>query len=172
MARRGGLVGLAKDWGLALGITLAIFIGWSWLTHVDLVESGPAPDFTLADSDGTPVTLSDNLGRPVVLVFWATWCGPCLAEIPELNAFHDAHPEVELLGINVDEARTVDRVQATMRRHQIDYPVLFDHSGAASDAYGVSSLPTTVVVDPEGTIRHASVGTHTRGGLARLVEGL
>ena len=161
-------VGMLKDWGIAIAVATAVFVGWNAL-RPQPPRSGLAPDFTLSDLDGALVTLSDLQGQLVVLNFWATWCGPCRAEIPELTAFSREHPDVVVLGISVDEGMSTKGVGAYATRLKVGYPVLHDPRGVASDPYGVSVLPTTVVVDAQGDIHATHVGALDRLSLERLV---
>ena len=128
---------------------------------------GPAPDFSLRSLDGERVRLSALRGQPVVLNFWATWCGPCKVEIPELNAFAAAHPEISVLGVAVDGKR---QALVTARAELgISYPVLLGaHSTVA--AYAVSSVPTTVVVDGDGVVLWGRVGAVDQETLEGVLE--
>jgi len=161
-------VGMLKDWGIAIAVATAVFVGWN-LLRPSTPRSGQAPDFTLADLDGAFVTLSELQGRVVVLNFWATWCGPCRAEIPEVTAFAHAHPEVTVLGISVDEGLSTKAVGTYAMRLKVGYPVLHDPRGVASDPYRVSVLPTTIVVDAAGDISATHTGALDRRALERLV---
>lgn len=119
-----------------------------------------APDFTLHTVDGTPVRLSDLRGKVVLLNFWATWCPPCKAEMPDLNALHEkygAEHDFTVVGINMEE-RAAD-VAAFARARQITFPLLLDPEGAVSAGrYAIRSLPTSLIIDREGRIRDTWMG--------------
>lgn len=109
----------------------------------------------LGAPDGTEVSLADFAGEVVVLNFWASWCGPCRAEQPELNAAAEvlADLPVAFLGVNIDD--TVPNAQAHEREFDIPYPSLFDPAAAyAADFGGVGprSIPTTILIDAEGRV--------------------
>ncbi|MEM9554985.1 MAG: redoxin domain-containing protein [Acidobacteriota bacterium] len=114
-----------------------------------------APGFELTALDGSSVRLDDLRGRTVVLNFWAEWCPPCRTEIPSFSRFARNNPEIAVLGLAVDG--TLEELRVSRRELGIDYPVLRADDATVA-AYGVSSLPTTVIVDPEGRIRTAHAG--------------
>ena len=114
-----------------------------------------APDFELVDTDGGTVRLSDLRGRPVVLNFWATWCGPCRIEIPAFSRYAEAHPDVVVLGVATDG--TASELRAARKKLDIRYPVLVADRETVQ-AYDVHTLPTTVVVDAEGRVDSAHTG--------------
>lgn len=123
--------------------------------------SQAAPDFflpTLAD-DGRPVRLSDYRGKKVLLNFWATWCGPCVREVPDLAEVHAelgaAGANFEMLSITADDPATVRRFA---REHEIHYPIVFDPRGEAHELYKVSLFPTMVWIDEEGRVESFSHG--------------
>jgi cytochrome c biogenesis protein CcmG/thiol:disulfide interchange protein DsbE len=119
----------------------------------------PAPDFTLADLDGNDVSLSDFEGKVIILDFWATWCGPCVVEIPYFIKMQEEFAEqgFTMLGISVDEDRDV--VPQFVEEHGINYPVLMA-DGVVQGLYGgVNAIPTTLVIDREGIVRRYYVGT-------------
>lgn len=166
-------LGMVWDWGLAL-VLVVVLMGISnyVIRPMNLPPKGePAPDFTLPDLQGASWTLSEHTGdQPVVLNFWATWCGPCRAEIPEFNRFAQSHPDVEVVGISVDRNMGVKRLDAAARRLGIDYLVLHDAlDEVAGPSYGVSSLPTTVVLHPDGSIKTIKVGAVDGARLERMV---
>ena len=114
-----------------------------------------APDFTLQDLSGAPVSLQDFRGKTVVLNFWATWCTPCKLEIPMISSFAKAHPEVVVLGVAVDGKR--EALAKAAPALGIDYPVLVGTPQVVK-AYGATTVPTTVIVDKDGGVRTAHVG--------------
>jgi len=166
---RAFVLSLAKDWGVALVLAGAVFVGWRLLSGHAPEVGGTAPDFTLQDVNGDAITLSDLHGQVVVVNFWATWCGPCKHEIPELTQFHDAHPGVAFLGVSVDENLGPQAVQRVADRLGVTYPVLMDPFGVASGSYQVDTLPTTVVIGAHGDVIAARVGTVDADGLVAMV---
>ena len=115
------------------------------------------------------VNLSDFHGETVVVNFWATWCGPCRSEIPDLSAFQQAHPEVHLLGVSVDERMSAAGVRAAARRLGAEYTILLDPTSAAAGPYNVSTLPTTIVIGPDGTVMDTVIGTVSERKLERMI---
>jgi cytochrome c biogenesis protein CcmG/thiol:disulfide interchange protein DsbE len=163
------VVGMLKDWGLALGIVVAVLIVWSAF-HPGGPSSGPAPDFTVTDLEGAPVSLADLKGDVVVLNFWATWCGPCRAEIPEFSEYATEHPEIEVIGISVDDNMGAARLNAFAKKLGITYRVLHDEHDAASSAYGVEGIPVTFVLDSKREIRAVLHGSTSKEALAAAVS--
>lgn len=112
-----------------------------------------APDFHLHDSRGVRRKLSEFLGKVVLLNFWATWCAPCLAEIPALNRVHRAYAErgFTVLGVAMDE-RGWAAVTPFLAERRIDYPVLLGNAAVARLYGGLKVLPHTLFLDREGCV--------------------
>lgn len=165
-ARIGWLRQLAV-WAATLLGAVVLVQAVGWLRAPDLPEV--APSFSLLDLDGREVQLEDFAGQTVVLNFWATWCGPCRVEIPSFSAFARAHPDVVVLGIAADGP--VSKLRRFAREHEMAYPVLRADARVLGD-YRVGTYPTTVIVRPDGTIKHAHVGILLRPQLAWLTGKL
>ena len=142
-----------KSWVSTL-IVCAIFLAVVGRLRAPALD-GEAPDFTLTALDGSRHTLKSLRGRPVVLNFWATWCGPCRLELPLLARWARAHPDVVTLGIAVDRDRTT--VERFFKDRRSPYPILWDHA-RVQEAYEVTTLPTTVVIDKTGVVKGAHTG--------------
>jgi len=120
--------------------------------------SGPAPNFTLKSLSGKNMKLSELTGNVVLINFWASWCGPCLQEMPLLNAIHKKYEPLgfTVLGINVEE--NSDNARAFLADRPVDFPVLLDTSNKVSKLFDVVAMPTTVVVDRDGKMRFLHKG--------------
>jgi peroxiredoxin len=120
--------------------------------------SGPAPNFTLKNIDGKNVKLSELSGNVVLINFWASWCGPCLQEMPLLNAIHQKYEPLgfTVLGVNVEENSA--NAKAFLAERGVDFPILLDSKNQVSKLYDVVAMPTTVVVDRDGNMRFLHQG--------------
>ena len=120
-------------------------------------EPIPAPDFTVLDWDGNEVKLSDYIGKPVVLNFWAHWCGPCQMEMPEFNAAYERLGG-EVTFLMVHEGAAVDDGKAKVQDGGYTFPVVFDVDGYAGGIYGVTAYPTTFFIDADGNLQAYYMG--------------
>lgn len=128
-------------------------------TPVDTVLVGqPAPDFQLTGLDGQPHHLQDYLGKPILLNFWATWCGPCRREMPLLQKTAAEFQPNALLLIGVDQGENAATVSAYVKELGITFPILLDEQLEATEKYRVIGLPTSFFIDTHGIIRSKNVG--------------
>jgi thiol-disulfide isomerase/thioredoxin len=155
---------VVRDWGVPLLLALALAHLVGRLRAPELPPE--APPFNLVNLDGGEVSLESLRGRTVVLNFWATWCGPCRAEIPGFRSFSEDHPDISVLGIAVDGSP--EDLRAARKRLGITYPVLVADKPTLS-AYQVETLPTTVIVGPDGQVKVAHVGIMTQPQLEMAV---
>ncbi len=160
------LKNILLNWVLPVVLLFAGMAGLQYLRAPDVVTDpgGLAPGFTLMNTEGLPVSLSDFRGQDVIVNFWGTWCGPCKAELPGLNRFAKKNPDVVVLGLAVDsgDPTTLKRAKKQLG---IQFEVL-ESQKKVGRAYGVSSVPTTFHVDPSGVLQHAHVGIITPLGLS------
>lgn len=112
-----------------------------------------APDFIVYDAQGNEVRLSDYFGKPIVLNFWASWCGPCQSEMPD---FHEKYlqlgEDIHFLMVNMTDGsrETIESAAAFIAENEYTFPVLYDTQSSAALTYGAYSLPTTFFIDAEG----------------------
>ncbi len=114
-----------------------------------------APDFNVSDGS-TAVHLASYRGQVVLLNFWATWCEPCILELPSLLQFHRAHPEYPVLAVSVDE--DPDAYQSFLVRRHVDLITVRDPKQIAATKFGTEQWPETYIIDREGRIRRRFIG--------------
>lgn len=122
------------------------------------LTSTMAPDFTLKTLDGEEITLSKLKGKPILLDFWATWCGPCRESIPHLISLYRTYQDkgAEVIGISMDK-EGIEKVKNFVRSMNIPYPITMA-SSEVIQKYRVTNLPTTFFIDKEGKIHEKIVG--------------
>lgn len=114
---------------------------------------GPAPAFSLHSRDGDQVSLASLKGDVVMINFWATWCGPCREEMPKLEALYQRYNSLgfKLLAVNVED--NPEGARKWLKETPVTFPVLFDPKNEVTKLYNVQTMPTTVIVARDGTMR-------------------
>jgi thiol-disulfide isomerase/thioredoxin len=137
-------------------------------------EAIQAVDFTVFDQDGNQVALSDFFGKPIVLNFWATWCGPCKSELPAFDRLHSEYGEdVVFLMINLADGRdTLEGVQDFMEEEGYTFPVYFDTEANAAYAYQIRSIPMTIFINEDSEIADWHLGALDGDTLQKKLDNL
>ncbi len=132
-----------------------------------------APDFTLVDLEGNQVSLSDFRGKVVFINFWATWCPPCRAEMPEIEAVYQDYKDKGVVVIGVDIRETEEAVLQYVRQGGYSWTFVLDTSGEVAANYKVVAIPTSFFIDKEGIIRAVSIGAMTKRAIEiKLTEAI
>ncbi len=123
------------------------------------IEQGaPAPDFTLKDLNGKKHSLSEYRGQVVLLNFWATWCGPCVHEMPSMESLSQKLKEDDfvILAVSLDRGN-LGRVKEFVKKHHLSFPVLLSPDGKIQKLYPTSAIPVSLLINKDGTI-HSCIG--------------
>jgi len=153
---------------LSLFLSIACFDGTSG-------EQGPrsvAPEFSLVQLDGTPLSLADHLGKTVILDFWATWCAPCEVQMPVLDTLwkNRGGADLHVVGLSVD-TDPAEKVIDWVRERGLEYPMGIVEQDLAID-YGVIGFPTLIVIDPAGRIHTRHTGVLSRPELEDILDAI
>lgn len=139
-------------------------------------EAAPASDFTVYNADGSTATLGEKQGKPVFINFWATWCPPCRSELGDINkAFETYGDKIEFMMVNLTDGyngETQPTVEAFVAENGYSFPVYFDLDSSAAIAYGVRSIPTTVLVGSDGTLLHTQMGVMSESQIEAFMQSL
>ena len=141
----------ARFMALALGFVATV-------AFAAIAPSSSAPDFTLRSMGGPNLRLQEQRGRVVMVNFWATWCGPCRQEMPQLNRLYEKYKAsgFVLLGINVDD--DASNAAGVAAKLGVTFPVLLDTDKKVSREYDLSTMPSTVIIDRDGKVRYVHRG--------------
>lgn len=135
-----------------------------------------APDFELSKLDGTKVKLSDLKGKKVILNFWATWCGPCQREMPDMQEFYNQYQkDVEILAVNYtasEGSEGQEKVRKFAEEKGVTFPILLDTDIKVTTTYKVITIPTSYFVDTEGVIQDKFIGPMTVKEMEKRVANL
>ena len=126
---------------------------------VDLRVGAPVPAVVLKQADGTTFRLADARGKPVVLNFWASWCGPCREEMPGFEeASKRLGKDVLFVGVNATSSDSREQAIAFIDQMGVTFPIVYDESGSMAAAYGIRGLPATFFIDAQGVLRSKALG--------------
>ncbi|WP_432662235.1 TlpA disulfide reductase family protein [Wukongibacter baidiensis] len=133
-----------------------------------------AYDFTLLDREGNEISLSSLKGKVVFLNFWASWCGPCRAEMPHMQKVHEEYndEDVVILAVNVTavEKNGIEDVNTYLDENKFTFPVLYDKDGAVATQYRVGAFPTTYIINKEGIIVNFITGAMSDERMKAQIE--
>lgn len=124
-------------------------------------EGNEAPDFTLQSLEGKPVKLSDFRGKKVIVNFWATWCPPCRAEMPEMQSYYKDHKDNDFTILGVDLTSTEKKksdVEPFVKEFGVAFPIVLDKEGDVASTYQITGYPTSYFIDKQGVIQFKLVG--------------
>ena len=145
---------------VAIAIVVAVYEGAQHHSHSRGAPPGavdsPAAAFTLQGLDGKPLSLANYRGKVVLLNFWASWCMPCVEELPSLLALHHQDPNLVILAVSIDDDPTA--YSTFIVRHHVDLITVRDPSQSAANLYHTDMWPETYVIDRQGMIRRKLVG--------------
>jgi thiol-disulfide isomerase/thioredoxin len=136
---------------------------------LDLLHK-PAPGFELKTLDGGSFKLQDHKGKTVVLSFWASWCGPCRKELPELAKLQKTRSDVEIFAVNVDRDKAL--AQKFLATTPVELPIIWDQDSIALGQYEVLSMPTLFVIDKNQVVTFRKTGFSEERGLTELIAVL
>ena len=128
-----------------------------------------AVDFTLNTAEGASVSLRERLGKPIFLNFWATWCGPCVVEMPNMERLHkEMGGQIQIFGIDLQESPSL--VKEFIQKQGVTWTFLLDTTGGVGSAYAVSAIPTSIFINAKGVITARHVGTLSFDDMKRLAQ--
>lgn len=141
----------------------------------DSANATAAPEFTMTDTEGQTLTLADFRGKPVLLNFWASWCGPCASEMPAIQSAYEQYgDQIQFVAVNMTGmgGETETSALSLIQQNNYTFPVYFDVDSSAAVAFGVTSIPQTYLIDAEGNIIGGLRGAMSDNVLAEGIQML
>lgn len=138
-------------------------------------EIEQAKDFTVINGIGKEVTLSENFGKPIVVNFWATWCGPCVSELPYFEDLYEKYKDdVTFMMVNMTDGyqEKLEDVKQFMQNNSYTFPVYYDTNYSAANAYRVSSVPMSLFIEENGEIEDTHLGAMSESVLENYIKEL
>ncbi|WP_227395019.1 TlpA family protein disulfide reductase [Jeotgalibacillus aurantiacus] len=127
-----------------------------------LKEGQPVPDVQASTLDGDIIALKDLRGKKIILNFWATWCPPCMAEMPHMQDYYEGmakEQNVEVLAVNLtSKDNGMDKVRSFVEDYELTFPILLDDTGLLGEEFQAYSIPTTYLIDEDGIIQRKLMG--------------
>lgn len=140
---------------------------------VGLEEGNLAPNFTLPTLEGDKLTLSEYRGQKIILNMWASWCPPCIAEMPDMQEFYTNHQTdgIEILAINMTESeKNIENVSKFIEDFSLTFPIVLDEKSQVADLYQVTTIPTTYILDSKGRIEQKIIGPITYDKMVQMMK--
>ncbi|MGG0938631.1 TlpA disulfide reductase family protein [Brevibacillus centrosporus] len=132
-----------------------------------------APNFSLTALDKQTYGIAGERDKPVIINFWASWCGPCRQEAPDLKAVYEKYQDkLDFYAINMTSNDDLESAKLFVKEFAFQFPILLDEKGTISDQYQVISIPTTYFIDRNGIIKHKIIGATDRGSFEQYVKEL
>ncbi|MBU9722604.1 redoxin domain-containing protein [Bacillus alkalicola] len=126
---------------------------------IGITQGMYAPDFELATLDGETAKLSDYRGQKIMLNFWATWCPPCRAEMPDMQRVYEEHDDAMILAVNLTETETgVAQVESFAEDFGLTFPILLDEHVEVAGTFGIQPVPTSFMINTKGRIDSIAIG--------------
>jgi len=132
----------------------------------------PAPDFIVPGLDGSSYKLSDFKGKPVWIVFWASWCPPCRAENPDIQAIYAANQDSDLVVLAVDIGEDPSALSGYVKRTSLTFPIGLDLSTEVAATYRIAGIPTHYFIDRDGVLREMRIGGMSKKSMEQKVKSL